>query len=103
MVETITVKYKGKELALPIRIKYLALKKFQQETGKSIEQVSREMDVASFDALFYWGIQAGCKVEGIACPIEREEAEDVLDLCFDEFKEVIVKFFPKVEEPIEKN
>lgn len=87
--------YKGDKL--PIRISYYALKKLQEEMKRegglgSIDLAS--MDVSALEALLFYGLERGAKVEGIPFQWRREDMEDLLDECYMEFIRIIPEFFP---------
>ena len=83
------IKYKGKDL--PVRISYYAIKHFQQETKKTVDEIDE--DISLMEVLFWYALEAGCKVEGIEVPIEREEVELVLDESMNDFLGCFGNFF----------
>lgn len=83
------IKYKGKDL--PIRISYYAIKHFQKESGKSIDEIDE--DISLMEPLFWFALEAGCKAEDIDVPIERSEVELVLDESMNEFLASFGNFF----------
>jgi hypothetical protein len=87
------IKYKGKKY--PVRLSTYAMKMFQKETEKSIDDLMEVQDVALYEPLLYYSMVAGAKAEGTELDIAKEEIEWVLDECFIEFVQLIPKFFPE--------
>lgn len=82
--------YKGQKY--PVRISYYAIKKFQQETGKSIEEL--DSDISLLESLLWYGLVAGAQAENSELTIKREDMEFVLDESLVEFNEMLMSFFP---------
>lgn len=94
---------KVKEENLPIRISYFALKKFQEETGKSLMggEGLQDMFTGELEVLLFYGLQSGHKMEGKVFSYKKEQMEDILDMCLFEFIKLIPEFFPKDDAPKE--
>lgn len=88
IVQNIT--YKGEKW--PIRISYYSIKKFQQETGKNIEEIDN--DISLLEVLLWFGLIAGHTAENKPMTLKREEMEFVLDESMNEFNELLMSFFP---------
>jgi len=88
MVEFIA--YKGS--IYPIRISYFALKNFQKETGKEIDQVDADMSL--LEVLLWFSLVAGHKAQDKTLELKREEVEFILDESMNEFIEKMSLFFP---------
>ena len=76
----------------PVRISYYAIKKFQQETGKAIEEL--DTDIALLESLLWYGLVAGAQAENNELTLKREDMEFVLDESLIEFNEILMSFFP---------
>jgi hypothetical protein len=87
------IKYKEKKY--PVRISTYAMKMFQKETEKSIDDLMDINDIALYEPLLYYSMIAGAKAEGVELDIPKEDIEWVLDECFVEFIRLIPKFFPE--------
>jgi hypothetical protein len=85
---------------LPVRIAYSALKKFKEETGKSLMSEDALKDIFSGDVevLLYYSLQKGFKVEGRPFEYKKEDMEDILDEVLFDFIKLIPLFFPKTDE-----
>ena len=84
------ISYKGEKL--PLRISYYAIKMFQQETGKEIEEL--ESDISLLEVLLWHGLVAGHKVENKPLTLKKEDMEFILDESLDEFNSAMMSFFP---------
>jgi hypothetical protein len=91
LVEYIT--YRGEKF--PVRISYYCIKKFQEETGKSIEELDK--DISLLEVLLYHGLVAGAKAENVPMTLKKEDMEFVLDESMNEFNEILMSFFPLAE------
>jgi len=87
------IKYRGKKY--PIRISTYAMKMFQKETEKTVDDLMDINDIALYEPLLYYSMVAGAKAEGTELDIKKEDIEWVLDECFVEFVKLIPKFFPE--------
>lgn len=76
----------------PVRISYYCIKKFQEETGKGIEEI--ENDVSLMEVLLWYGLIAGHQAEKMPMTLKREDMEFVLDESLTEFNDAIMSFFP---------
>jgi len=92
LVQYIT--YNGKKW--PVRISYYCIKKFQEETGKKIEEI--ESDISLLEVLLWYGLIAGHTAENVPMTLKREQMEFVLDESMSEFSEIIISFFPLVSD-----
>jgi len=81
--------YQGKKL--PVRVSYYAIKHFQLETKRSIDDI--DDDISLMEVLLYYGLQAGHKAEGRDLGLKKEDMEMVLDECLDEFIDSFADFF----------
>lgn len=85
------IEYGGEKL--PIRITFTVLKKYQGETKKSIEDLDAlSTDLTLIEPLFYYALEAGHKADKKVFEIKREEIDDILDECWQEFLENMDKF-----------
>lgn len=89
MIEYIT--YKKKQY--PIRLSYLALKKFKQETGKDFEKLD-DNDIEIYETMLFYALESGGKAMDTPNPFKREIMEEILDECFFDFVKLVPKFFP---------
>jgi hypothetical protein len=87
------IKYKGKEY--PIRVSYRVMKHFQKDTGKSLTQIDESEDIEVYEVIAYHSLLAGAKAEDVEMPLKRDDMEDFLDECFNDFVEAMAKFFPE--------
>lgn len=84
-----------------MRISYYAMKMFQKETGRKIEDLSNSQDILTeglYEKLLYHSLVAGARVEQIDLDLKEEDMEMVLDECFMEFINLIPSFFPEIDE-----
>lgn len=80
----------------PVRISYYCIKKFQEETGKGIEEI--EKDVSLMEVLLWYGLIAGHTADKKPMTLKREDMEFVLDESLTEFNDIILSFFPVATE-----
>lgn len=76
----------------PVRISYYALKKFQEETGKDIDELDR--DLTLLEPLLWYALIAGHQAEKKPMTLKREDMEFILDESLDEFNLAMISFFP---------
>jgi len=76
----------------PIRVSYYCVKKFQQETGKGIEEI--ENDISLLEPLLWYSLIAGHQAEKRHMTLKREDMEFILDESMSEFSEAMMAFFP---------
>jgi hypothetical protein len=97
------ITYKGQKY--PVRVSYYCIKKFEEETGKKLEQLDSEITL--LEVLLWYALVAGHTAEGIDLVIPRSEMEFVLDECMSEFNDAILSFFPiggeTSDDPSKKN
>ncbi len=82
-----------------MRISYYAMKMFQKDTGRKIEDLSNSQDILSeglYEKLLYYSLVAGARVEQSELDLKEEDMEMVLDECFMEFINLIPSFFPGI-------
>ena len=84
------VTYNGVEV--PYSIGYYALKRFKGETGKDFEKTPDD-DLEALEIIAWYAIEAGCKMEKIENPVDRNDIEMFLNECMNEFNESIPDFF----------
>lgn len=82
--------YNGIEV--PYSIGYYALKRFKGETGQDYEKTPDD-DLEALEIIAWYAIEAGCKMEKIENPVNRDEIEMFLNECMNEFNESIPDFF----------
>lgn len=82
--------YKGEKW--PIRVSYYAIKKFQEETGKELTELDR--DISLIEPLLWYSLVAGHTAEGKPMTLKRDEMEFMLDESMDEFNHLMLGFFP---------
>ena len=97
MVEYLT--YKDKKY--PFRVNYYAIKHYQLETGKELDNVTT--DIASTEILLWYALIAGHDFEDKELDLKRENMEFMLDVCLAEFNKLVLNFFPKTKELKEDN
>jgi len=83
----------------PLKVGYYALKyavKEAKEAGKT--NVTMETILTDgediYEALLFYGLELGAKIEGTEFTMKRENAEMYLDTCFTEFMQLMPTFFP---------
>lgn len=76
----------------PVRISYYAIKKFQQETGKAIEEL--DSDISLLESLLWYGLVAGAQADNVELTLKKEDMEFVLDESLIDFNEILMSFFP---------
>lgn len=84
------INYSGSQY--PVRISYLAIKKFQMETGKDLSELDE--DFSYLETLLWYGLIAGHQAEGKQLTLKREEMELVLDESMDDFNKILMTSFP---------
>jgi len=89
------ITYKGEKW--PVRISYYCIKKFQEETGKDVQEIDK--DISLLEVLLWYGLVAGHTAESKPMTLKRDEMEFVLDESLTEFNEVVMSFFPLATEP----
>lgn len=85
----------------PIRLRYLALEKFQEETGIKFQEmgVSDEgQKLKYYEPLLFFSLESGAKAIKKELTLKREDMPEVLDECMWEFIQLIPKFMPEPEE-----
>jgi len=81
--------YQGNKL--PVRVSYYAIKHFQLDTKKPIDDI--DDDISLMEVLLYYALQAGHKAEGREMTLTRDQMEMILDECMDEFINSFTDFF----------
>lgn len=84
------ITFKGEKW--PVRISYYSIKKFQEETGKSIEELDK--DISLLEVLLWYGLIAGHTAEQKPMTLKREDMEFILDESMNEFNSILLSFFP---------
>lgn len=85
--------YKGEKL--PIRINYLALKKFKAEADVDFEDLDLNEDLEHYETLLYWALKSGHNGEDKEFNFKKEQMEEVLDeVGVFEFVDLLSEFFP---------
>lgn len=82
--------YKGKKY--PLRISYKALKGVVMALGREFKSDDEVFDFEGAEELLFQGIKAGCEFSGNDMDLKREDMENVLDECFDDFIAAFVAF-----------
>jgi len=86
----------------PIRVSYYALKHAQLELKRPIEFTREDgmTDYEGYEAVLYHSLIKGWKTEQKEgeMPFKREEMEEIMDVVWQEFNEVVAFFFPPKEE-----
>ena len=83
----------------------MALKKFQKQTGVAYNDIEKIInDLELLEKMFWFSLESGSAIDGIAVPLKREEAELVLNQSLGDFMKIymtdVVKIFtPVMEEP----
>ncbi|MFP4047478.1 MAG: hypothetical protein ACLFT4_06930 [Bacteroidales bacterium] len=87
---------------LPVRISYYAMKKYQEETGKSLmtqfQNGFSDMMSGELEYLLFYSLRRGFQVDKKEFKFEMKDMEDILDESFFEFIKLIPEFFPQAEE-----
>ncbi len=84
------LKYKNRTYSL--RIGYKALKGVVQELGREFDGTSDTFDFEGAESLLFHGLKQGASFTGKDFELRRDEMEDVLDECFDDFIAAFVDF-----------
>ena len=87
---------------LPVCIAYTALKKFQEQTGKSVMSQNGIMDdifSGDLEYLLLFALESGYAKEGKECPYKKDDMAGLLDDCLFDFIKLIPEFFPKASNP----
>jgi len=71
----------------PVRISYYAIKKFQEDTKKDLEEITN--DISLLEVLLWYGLVAGHKVEGKELLLTKDDMEFVLDESMTQFNEIM--------------
>jgi hypothetical protein len=91
--------YNDKEL--PIRINYYALKHTQEDLNREFDlKTPAGWDFEVLECLLFYGLQRGHEVEGAPFEFKKEDMEKVMDVCFNEFLDIIPKSFGATEKPL---
>lgn len=80
-----------KEYKIPYRVSYYAIKHFQEETKKAIEDTNADINL--MEVLMWHSMEAGYKAEGKRNPFKRSQAEMIMDACIDQFIGEFESFF----------
>lgn len=92
-VEFIT--YQGEKL--PVKIGYYALKMMQSEHKTNVGDME---ELALYEPMLFYALKQGHRIEKKEFTYTMDDMVDILDDCFLEFTDIVVKFFP--EELLEK-
>jgi hypothetical protein len=91
-----SVKYINyKDMRLPIKLGYYALKMLQEEHGVTMSQMEEKF--STYEPLLFYSLQQGHKVMNMEFTWTMDDMVDILDDCFFEFVELIPEFFPDLE------
>lgn len=97
MVEYVVIK----DEKLPVRISYYALKHVQEDLNREMDLTTPEgWDFEVLECLLFYGLKRGHEIENKPFSFTKEEMENVLDLCFTEFLDIIPKSFGAPEKPL---
>ena len=95
MIKHITVD--GKQY--PIRISYFALKKTEEDTGKSLVDI-KDNDYLVYETLLYYSLLKGAEITGEPMKFQKADMEKVMDEVFFDFIALIPLFFTKQEKNV---
>lgn len=85
-----------KKQKYPIKVGYYVLKMLKAETGKGIEDTSK--DLSLYEPMLYYSLVKGAKIAGTELGLKREDMEDVLEEVLYDFINAIPKFFVKADD-----
>lgn len=91
------LEYNGVEI--PYSIGYYALKRFKGETGKDFEKTPED-DLEAIEVIMWYAVEAGCKIDKVENPLNRDDVELFVNECMTEFNESVPDFF---QTPPKKN
>ena len=84
----------GKKVKIPYRVKYLALKEWQKETGKTLANLDEiDSNLEILEPLFWHSVVSGYKIQGKENPYKRADIEEIIDECYLEFVKGVPSFF----------
>lgn len=81
----------------PVRLSYRVFKGMKKDIGEVDFKKLQSLDSEVIETMLWYGLQSGCKHEGVELPFTKEDMEDILDECFFAFIKLIPKFFPKAQ------
>ena len=87
----------------PIRVSYYALKKLKLELGRTLSADDDGSDYDAYEALLFYSLEKGHKIEGIPMPFKRKEMEDLMDDCYFRFLQLVPQFFEMLAEEQKPN
>ena len=87
---TRTITFRGQKY--PLRISYKALKGVAMVLGREFKGDAEVFDFEGAEELMFQAIKAGCEFAGEQMDVKRDQVEDILDECFDEFIAAFVAF-----------
>jgi hypothetical protein len=94
MAQVKFLKYEGEKI--PYRISYLAIKGWQEETGKSLNDLDEvDKDLGLLEPLVFHAITTGYKVNKQEMKFKREDIGLILDECMFDFMQGMGDFFQK--------
>jgi hypothetical protein len=84
----------GKEITgkFPIRVSYYVLKMLKEKDGIDFNNIPDD-DYKAQESLLFYALEKGHKVMGLPFNIKREQMEDIIDYCWQDFVKLIPEFF----------
>lgn len=74
---------------LPVKVSYGVYKNFGNETGKSVEAIDESIEL--YEPLLWFSLISGHKAQRKELKLKREDMEMILDDCFQEFVDILMK------------
>jgi len=93
------INYDGKKY--PIRVRYYALEKFQEETGIKFSEMGNTEEgqrLKHYEPLLFYALESGAMALKEKMAFDRKQIPAVLDECLWEFVQLVPEFMPEVEE-----
>lgn len=82
----------------PLRISWYALREFQKDTGRKIEELGNDM--ADMESLLWFSLIAGHTALEMPMTLKREDMQWILDESMEEFNQILTDSFPlPVDQP----
>lgn len=80
----------------PIRVSYYVLKMLKEKDGINFNNIPDD-DYQAQEALLFYSLEKGHKILGLPMPFKREQMEDLIDYCWQDFVKLIPEFFKAPE------
>jgi len=83
----------SKVLKLPVRASYKAMKLMKEEAGLVIGIDDDGTNYEAYETLLYYSLKNGYAWQQEEMPYKKEDMEDIMDQCFQEFMGMLPAFF----------